>query len=76
MDVKNFKKNDDSFICVHCLRKVPKLNYTSRDHCNHCLYSIHIDITPGDRANDCLGMLVPINVIFLSKGAPVEAYSL
>ena len=62
-----FVKNDNEFICVNCNQKVEKLKYTSRDHCNHCLYSIHVDITPGDRANDCKGILVPINVIETSK---------
>ena len=42
--------------------------YTSRDHCNKCLHSIHIDITPGDRLNECLGDLVPINVEYTKKG--------
>lgn len=63
-----FVKNDESFICKNCGKKVEKLGYTSRDHCNHCLYSIHIDINPGDRKNDCLGMLKPINVINNKKG--------
>lgn len=62
MDVKTFKKNDDSFICVNCLRKVPKLNYTSRDHCPYCLYSMHVDINPGDRLNTCMGLLKPIGI--------------
>lgn len=69
-----FVKNDNEFICINCNKKVEKLKYTSRDHCNHCLYSIHIDITPGDRANDCLGMLVPINVIESSKKGKVIIY--
>ncbi len=48
-----FVKNDKSFICINCGKKVEKLKYTSRDHCNYCLYSLHVDITPGDRENDC-----------------------
>lgn len=69
-----FIKNDNEFICVNCNSKVERLKYTSRDHCNHCLYSIHIDITPGDRANDCLGILVPINVVETSKKGKVIIY--
>lgn len=69
-----FVKNDNEFICVNCKRKVEKLKYTSRDHCNFCLHSIHIDITPGDRANDCLGLLVPINVVETSKKGKVIVY--
>jgi DNA-directed RNA polymerase subunit RPC12/RpoP len=57
-----FVKNDESFVCNNCLKKVEKLKYTSRDHCNHCLYSIHIDIHPGDRSNECRGTLKPFNI--------------
>lgn len=62
-----FIKNDNEFVCINCSRKVEKLKYTSRDHCNYCLYSIHVDVFPGDRANDCKGVLKPINVEIDSK---------
>ena len=67
-------KNDNEFECINCGKKVEKLKYTSRDHCNYCLHSIHVDITPGDRANDCKGLLVPINVIETSKKGKVIIY--
>ncbi len=57
-----FIKKDEEFECINCHKKVQKLRYTSRDHCNYCLYSLHVDVTPGDRLNDCKGVLVPINV--------------
>ena len=69
-----FKKNDEEFICKNCGKNVSKLTYTSRDHCNHCLYSIHIDINPGDRLNKCLGMLKPVNVIETPKKGKVIIY--
>lgn len=69
-----FVKNDNEFNCINCNRKVEKLKYTSRDHCNYCLHSIHVDITPGDRANPCKGLLVPINVIDTSKKGKVIVY--
>lgn len=62
-----FIKNDNGFICKNCNAKVEKLGYTSRDHCNKCLFSLHVDITPGDRENDCLGLLEPVNVIYGKK---------
>ncbi len=62
-----FLKNDQSFICVNCGSQVEKLGYTSRDHCNKCLYSLHVDIEPGDRLNECKGMLKPINVLDTGK---------
>ena len=58
--VKNFSKLDEEFICENWNKKVEKLNYTSRDHCPYCLYSKHVDISPGDRANECKGLLKPI----------------
>lgn len=60
--MKQFSKLDESFICKHCNKTVEKLNYTSRDHCPYCLYSKHVDVLPGDRANTCKGMLKPIGV--------------
>ena len=60
--MKNFNKLDESFICEHCKEKVEKLLYTSRDHCNYCLFSKHVDINPGDRLNTCKGLLVPIDI--------------
>lgn len=60
--MKNFSKLDEEFICEHCGKEVKKLNYTSRDHCPYCLYSKHVDINPGDRANICRGLLKPIEI--------------
>ena len=57
---KRFSKNDDGFTCLHCGREVPPLGYTSRNHCPYCLWSIHVDVNPGDRANECRGALRPI----------------
>ena len=72
--MKNFTKNDEGFICKNCGRKVEKLGYTSRDHCPYCLCSIHIDNNPGDRANDCKGILRPEYVELDSKKVYVIVY--
>ncbi len=60
--MKKFNMIDEEFICENCNKKVPKLNYTARDHCPYCLYSKHVDINPGDRQNKCQGLLVPIGI--------------
>lgn len=60
--MKLFQKNDEKFICENCNNEVEPLKYSSRDHCNHCLYSKHVDINPGDRLNECKGLLVPIGI--------------
>lgn len=60
--MKNFTVRDEEFICENCHKKVEKLYYTSRDHCPYCLYSKHVDIMPGDRQNNCEGLLEPIGI--------------
>ncbi len=60
--MKKFNMIDENFICENCGKKVLKLNYTARDHCPYCLYSKHLDINPGDRANHCKGLLKPISI--------------
>lgn len=60
--MKKFNMIDEEFICENCHQKVTKLGYTARDHCNFCLYSKHVDIMPGDRMNNCLGLLKPIGI--------------
>ncbi|MBE6600542.1 MAG: RNHCP domain-containing protein [Ruminococcaceae bacterium] len=62
MEQKRFTKNDSGFVCAHCGKKVEPLGYTSRNHCPFCLWSLHLDINPGDRASDCGGQLRPIKV--------------
>lgn len=60
--MKKFNMIDEEFICENCGKKVEKLNYTARDHCPFCLYSKHVDINPGDRENNCKGLLKPIQI--------------
>ncbi len=72
--MKTFEKNDNEFVCRICGKNVPKLNYSSRDHCNNCLCSIHVDINPGDRANSCLGTLFPIDVTQSNKKGYIIKY--
>ena len=60
--MKRFNMIDENFICTHCGKEVNKLGYTARDHCNYCLYSLHVDKMPGDRSNTCHGLLEPIGI--------------
>jgi len=62
MDNKKFKMIDEEFTCSVCHRQVLPLGYTARDHCPFCLSSIHVDNNPGDRANNCHGILEPIAI--------------
>ena len=60
--MKRFTMKDEEFICENCGKKVLPLKYTARDHCPYCLYSKHVDIMPGDRLNECRGLLKPIGI--------------
>lgn len=60
MEEKRFQKNDSGFVCAHCGKTVEPLGTTSRNHCPHCLWSLHVDIHPGDRACECRGEMEPI----------------
>lgn len=60
--MKKFNMLDEEFICENCGKKNTPLLYTARDHCKHCLCSKHVDINPGDRSNNCEGLLIPIGI--------------
>lgn len=63
LETKRFTKNDSGFICRNCGKTVLPLGYTSRNHCPFCLYSLHLDENPGDRASDCGGLMEPISAV-------------
>ena len=57
-----FTEIDEEFICEHCGKLVPKLEYSCRNHCPYCLHSKHVDKNPGDRAEECHGDLEPVSL--------------
>lgn len=63
----NFTEIDEEFICENCGKHVPKLEYSCRNHCNQCLHSKHVDKNPGDREEECRGVLEPIGLETNSK---------
>lgn len=60
MEQKRFTKNDEGFICANCGKEVLPMGTSSRNHCPFCLCSLHVDNNPGDRANECRGLLRPV----------------
>ena len=52
---------DESFVCGHCTKDVPKGNIMIRDHCPFCLWGRHLDNIPGDRAANCGGLMQPLS---------------
>lgn len=59
------------FECCHCSLEVTPneaMGTRHRNHCNHCLWSKHVDTTPGDRASTCGGCMEPIGVTLKHEG--------
>ena len=52
------------FHCARCGQPVVAQSYgtSHRNHCPWCLWSRHLDETPGDRASECRGAMEPIAV--------------
>ena len=55
-----FTRTKEDFICEKYAISVEVNVYTN--HCPKCLWSKHVDIFPGDRAEKCSGMMEPIGV--------------
>ena len=71
---RKFTEIDEAFICEQCGKTIEPLGYSCRDHCNHCLYSKHVDVNPGDREEECHGLLEPIRMELNSKKGYVIIY--
>ena len=63
-------KTKRNFTCKHCGERVPEAapGTRNRNHCPHCLYSRHVDITRGDRKSQCGGMMKPIGIVERKDG--------
>jgi len=59
-----FSNNGESFICAVCSRAVLPLESggRNRNHCPHCLASLHLDLRPGDRRSSCRGVMKPVGI--------------
>ena len=58
---KKFIKKVEDFVCEKCGDEVVGGGFTN--HCPKCLWSKHVDINPGDRAEKCGGMMKPIGAL-------------
>ncbi len=56
----SFTRIVEDFTCAHCGAQVKGNGYTN--HCPKCLWSTHVDINPGDRAEACGGQMTPIRI--------------
>ena len=72
--MKRFNMINEDFVCENCGEMVKKSSYTARDHCPKCLYSKHVDINPGDRLEECHGLLEPIGIEMSNRKGYVIIY--
>ena len=59
-----------AFPCEHCKTIVPgeALGTMHRNHCPHCLWSLHVDLRTGDRRSGCRGSMEPIGIAVRGDG--------
>lgn len=55
-----FTRRVEDFDCAVCGTRNRGDGYTN--HCSACLTSLHVDVDPGDRAEDCGGVMPPTGV--------------
>ena len=67
METKRFTVRNESFRCRVCGAWVEPLLAGCRNHCPHCLHSVHLDKLPGDRAAACGGLMMPKAIYSHSK---------
>ena len=61
------KDENVGFACANCAAVVaPLQNGSYRNHCPFCLFSLHVDARPGDRASSCGGLMEPLAVDYRS----------
>ena len=66
---QNFRRVIEDFACEYCGAEVEGDGYTN--HCHKCLWSKHVDNSPGDRANGCDGLMEPVSVEYKSAGSVI-----
>ncbi len=64
---------NEEFTCLRCGAPVrPLKNGSIRNHCPECLWSLHVDRVPGDRAEGCGGLLQPVGL----EGSPSAGFTI
>jgi ribosome biogenesis GTPase len=67
------EQNKTSFTCENCNKEVSLKSYgtKNRNHCPHCLFSLHVDNEIGDRKSDCGGKMPAIGKMYKEDGEEV-----
>jgi len=62
--VRSRRAENTGFVCGHCGTHVPaNSDGHYRNHCPYCLWSLHVDDLPGDRASDCRAPMEPVGLV-------------
>ena len=63
-------RGPSTFRCRHCGLDVPldAVGTAHRNHCPSCLWSRHVDDSPGDRAADCGAAMEPLSIAVRGDG--------
>jgi len=56
-DTPRFTARNEPFVCLNCGKQVSKAKSGYRNHCSFCLTSLHVDVFPGDRLENCHGIM-------------------
>ncbi len=67
---KTFQRRVEDFECLHCGHAVSGDGFTN--HCPQCLFSRHVDVFPGDRADPCQGLMEPVAVQKKGEGYRIQ----
>jgi rubrerythrin len=60
MSDSKFRRKIEDFVCENCGTNVKGSGYTN--HCPECLWSKHVDVSPGDRLEKCGGLMEPVSI--------------
>jgi len=60
LGTKKFQRTTEDFECEKCGHFMKGNGYTN--HCEQCLWSKHVDINPGDRQENCQGLMQPVGL--------------
>ncbi|MEK7097915.1 MAG: RNHCP domain-containing protein [Patescibacteria group bacterium] len=63
---RKFQRKKEDFECGNCGLSVKGDGYTN--HCPDCLWSKHVDISPGDRLEVCEGLMRPVRLEAKKRG--------
>ena len=59
---RRFTRLREDFRCTICGEDVTGNGYTN--HCPACLWSMHVDVHPGDRAAACRAPMRPVQLLY------------